>query len=134
MNLCFGEAQVKEYVEAYYRETEDFEGKLDISCRVISTPSFGRSILYDNFVSVKMTMRGEVDVDGMKVPTEEEVSEEKLRGIFESRLEKTGYSVTKFALKKSAQTQEKFSVFSKENAVVSFGGVEVEVSGKKLIK
>lgn len=90
MELKFGKEDIKGILENYYRDYEDFDGVVSIGC-FIGT-DFGRNEFYEK-ADLSITATGKLNVFGREVPIVRRITEEEVKGIFRSAIEKEGYTV-----------------------------------------
>lgn len=132
MELKFDKNKMKEVIESYYREYEDFDAKVTAGCRM-DLVGYGMSEHQDAVVSIKVT--GTMKVLGMDVPMTRDVNETELFNIFRVMLDKQGHTLSSLSINSGvSESVEGYGLGEHTVKRSYFRGVTVTIKDKKLVK
>lgn len=132
MELIFDKNKMKDVIENYYREYEDFDGKVTAGCRM-DLVGYGMAEHHDAVVSIKI--KGTMKVLGMDVPMIREVNEEELFNIFRVMLDKQGHTVSSLSINSGVnESVEGYGLGEQTVKRPYFRGVTVTVKEKNLVR
>lgn len=130
--FVFGENEMKQLIETYYRKYEDFDGVFNSSCSLglVGQRNCER---YDAIVS--MNIKGKFTVSGMEVELIRDVNEEDVFNAFRVVLGDAGYTVSSVTFDKgTANVCEGHYMNERMVAKPYFRGVAVEVKEKVFVR
>lgn len=131
MELKFDKNKMKEVIENYYREYEDFDAKVTAGCRM-DLVGYGMSEHQDAVVSIKVT--GTMKVLGMDVPMTRDVNETELFNIFRVMLDKQGHTLSSLSINSGvSESVEGYGLGEHTVKRPYFRGVTVTIKDKKLV-
>lgn len=132
MELRFDKNKMKEIVEKYYREYEDFDGVVTAGCS-LNLVGYGMAEHEDTVVSIKV--KGTMKVLGMEVPMTREVDDEELFNIFRTVLGNEGHTIKSLTVNSGVnESTEGYGMGEHTVKRPYFRGVIVNVKEKNLVR
>lgn len=128
MELKLSKIQIQKLLEEYYKEQEDITGKVTISTTK-GYCGYGMSEYIDCILDIKI--KGKMELLGLEVPVEREISIEDLKSAISYFIEKTGHEVKSIHLDKGMSTKTTGYGMNERNVDTAyFEGVNVTIENK----
>lgn len=132
MEIKFGKRQMKEVLEQYYSNYEDFTGKVTAGCRLDSV-GYGMGEHEDVIYSIKIT--GKLRVCGVDVPMVRELDDDEVLNAFRTILGNQGYTVSSVTFNAGVnEASEGYGMGEHTVKRPYFNGVVVTVKEKQLTR